>query len=186
LEELFGPGEPQAGVLRGREPIVRATTVAALEARGDGVIAALSASEKAAIRGAEFTACVTCTDVHEYGKILVETALERLDVALIDAGVSADPDAVARCALEAGADFVAISTYNGVALDYLLALRGEMERVNLSLPIFIGGKLNQIPNDGSSMPVDVSDHLEELGAIVCHRVEDMLITLAQMARRAGR
>ena len=59
---------------------------------------------------------------------------------MIDAGVSADPDDVALRATEA--DFVAVSTYCGVALDYAQDLRREMVRVGLEIPIFIGGRLN--------------------------------------------
>jgi methylmalonyl-CoA mutase cobalamin-binding subunit len=125
--------------------------------------------------------------VHEYGKILVETALERLGVAVSDAGVSTDPDVVARQASQAGADLIAISTYNGVALGYLQALRQEMDRLGLALPVYIGGKLNQIPDDSvSSLPVDVTGDLEVLGAVTCPRVEDMLRGLLSMARERGR
>ncbi len=183
LEELFGPGEPREDALRKRVPVVRATTVAALEAQGEGVVPLLDPPDQEAIIRAGFTACVTCTDVHEYGKILVEAVLRRLGLNVIDAGVSADPDAVAERAKAAGADFIAVSTYNGVALDYLQALRLEMARVGLEAPIFIGGKLNQIPEDSpSSLPVDVTDQLRALGAIVCQRVENMLEELLEMAQ----
>ena len=185
LEELFGPGEPNEGVLRNRTPVVRATTVAALEAQGDGVVATLSPSDQATIRCAEFKACVTCTDVHEYGKILVETVLEHLDVDVIDAGVSADPENVAERARVA--DFVAVSTYCGVALDYVRDLRREMARLGLETPIFIGGKLNRIPDDSqTSMPEDVTDDLRELGVTVCLRVEDMLVELVRIAGEVNR
>ena len=188
LEELFGPGEPREDPLRQatvvtRVPVVPATTVAALEARGEGLVDSLSPPDQEAVRRAGFTACVTCTDVHEYGKILVEAVLRQLGVEVVDAGVSADPDAVADRALAAGADFVAVSTYSGVALDYIQALRQEMARAGLDLPIFVGGKLNQIMDDGpSSRPVDVTGELRALGALVCHRVEDMLEELAKMAQ----
>jgi len=183
LEELFGPGDPLEDQARGRTPIVPATTVAALEARGENLAASLDQDERDAVRRAKFTACVTCTDVHEYGKILVEAVLRQLGVEVIDAGVSADPDAVAGQAAEARADFVAVSTYCGVALDYLQALRQEMARAGLDVPIFIGGKLNQIPdNSASSMPVDVTGQLQALGAIVCHQVEEMLAHLVHMAQ----
>ena len=188
LEELFGPGEPREDPLRqatvvARVPVVPATTVAALEARGEGLVDSLSPPEQEAVRRAGFTACVTCTDVHEYGKILVEAVLRQLGVTVADAGVSADPDAVAGRALAAGADFVAVSTYSGVALDYVQAMRQEMARAGLDLPIFVGGKLNQILDDGpSSRPVDVTDELRVLGAVVCHRVEDMLEELVEMAQ----
>ena len=124
-------------------------TVAALEAQGDGILATLSPSDQERVRKAGFTACVACTDVHEYGKIL-ETVLERLGIDVRDAGVSADPDDVARKASAAGADFIAVSTISGVALGYLQALGKEMARIDLDVPVFIGGKLNQIPGDTAS------------------------------------
>jgi len=73
-----------------------------------------------------------------------------------------------------------------VALDYLQALRQEMARTGLDLPIFIGGKLNQVPDDSpSSMPVDVTGELEALGAVVCQRVDNMLETLVEMAQECA-
>jgi len=183
LEALFGPGQPRADAPGRRTPVVRATTVAALEAQGLGLASGLPAEEQAALRAAGFTACVTCTDVHEYGKILVETVLEALGVAVRDAGVSAEPDEVARMAQRERADFIAISTYNGVALGFVQELRREMARLGLDLPIFIGGKLNQVPEaSADSLPVDVSAELEALGARVCTRVEALLAALAVLAR----
>jgi methylmalonyl-CoA mutase cobalamin-binding subunit len=182
LEELFGPGDRE-DQLRKRVPVVRATTVAALETKGEELVASLGQPDQEEMRQAGFTACVTCTDVHEYGKILLEAVLRRLDIKVSDAGVSADPDAVAERAKASGADFIAVSTYNGVALDYLQVLRQEMARLSLDRPIFIGGKLNQIPEDSpSSLPVDVTGQLRALGAVVCHRVEDMLEKLLEMAQ----
>jgi methylmalonyl-CoA mutase cobalamin-binding domain/chain len=171
--------------------VVRATTVAELEARGQGIVASLDEPVREAIRHAGFVACVTCTDVHEYGKILVETVLTQLGVEVIDAGVSADPDAVAERARAAGADFVAVSTYSGVAFSYIQALRREMAQGDLDVPIFVGGKLLQILStedggDRSSTPADVTDQLEALGAIVCHRVEDMIGELPRISQQIGR
>jgi methylmalonyl-CoA mutase cobalamin-binding subunit len=185
LEEIFGPGKTTPGALRKRTPVVRATTVAALEAQGNGVVETLRTGERDAICRAGFRACVTSTDVHEYGKILVETVLEQLGVELIDAGVSADPEEVAERSKTA--DFVAVSTYSGVALDSVRALLNEMKRVDAEIPVFIGGKLNRVPDEGeSSMPVDVTEDLRVLGVKVCTRVEDMLAELVEMAREKSR
>ena len=134
------------------------------------------------MRRAGLAACVTCTDVHEYGKLLLEAALRSLGVRLIDGGVSADPDAVVAAARQGRVDLIAVSTYNGVALSYLRGLRAELARAGLDLPIFIGGKLNQVPDDGlASMPVDVSAQLRSLGAFVCARVEELLSELVDAA-----
>jgi hypothetical protein len=185
LEERFGPGEHRETARR-RVPLVRATTVAAVEAQGGGVVASLAPEDLELLRGAGLRACVTCTDVHEYGKILVETVLAMAGVEVFDAGVSADPDRVAREAAACGAHFIAVSTYNGVALRYMRQLGEELARAGLAMPVYIGGKLNQIPDDSpDSLPVDVSADLGRLGATVCPRAEDILAHLVERVR-AGR
>ena len=51
------------------------------------------------------------------------------------------------------------------------------------MPVFVGGKLNQIPEGSpSSMPVDVTAELRDVGAIACVRIEDMLEELVEMAQ----
>ncbi|MFX1538832.1 MAG: cobalamin-dependent protein [Promethearchaeota archaeon] len=180
LEELFGPGKPQEDLIRGRKPIVQATPIAELEKRSVKIVLDLKQKE---IPQTRFKICVACTDVHEYGKILVEEVLKRLNYEIIDAGVSVDPDIVAKRAKETDADYIAISTYNGIALSYLQSLNHEMSQLGLNIPIFIGGKLNQIPDDSStSLPVDVTSELKTMGAVVCHRVEDMLETILKMTK----
>ena len=70
----------------------------------------------AAIRDREYTACIASTDVHEYGKMLLEQVMHGLDIEILDGGVNADPDDLAALARDGGADFIALSTYNGMAL----------------------------------------------------------------------
>ena len=123
------------------------------------------------------------TDVHEYGKVLIHSLLESLGITLVDAGVSVDPEVLAATALDAGADFIAISTYNGIARDFVRLLREALGEDGPSLPLFVGGKLKQIPEaSNTSMPVDVTEELRDAGAIPCRGVEDMLCRLAVMAR----
>ncbi|MBT6031841.1 MAG: hypothetical protein HOH19_04645 [Kordiimonadaceae bacterium] len=185
LEELYGPGAIDKTQIRNRKPIIKATTVAELENKANDVAAFLTSEEKEVIKDRGFKACVACTDVHEYGKVLIEAVLSKIDVNIIDAGVSTDPDVVATKALESDASFIAISTYNGVALDYIEKLRAELTGLNLKLPIFIGGKLNQVKDDDhSSLPIDVSKELRQLGVIVCLTVEDLLTELVRMVQGA--
>lgn len=179
LEEMFGAGEKKDN--RGRTPVVMATTIAALQARADTLVRALKETARQELSASGAVVCVASTDVHEYGKILLETVLERLDMQVIDGGTAADPDVVAALAKKSHADAIAISTYNGIALSYLRALRRELERADISPLIFIGGRLNQIPdNTPNSMPVDVTDELRDLGAFICVRVEDMLDQLRDL------
>lgn len=173
LEAAFGPGEIRAE--QKRSPVVMATTIAALQARADKLVSALDADARGELSTSGAIVVVASTDVHEYGKIFLETVLERLDMQVIDCGIAADPDRVAARAKQMHADAIAISTYNGIALSYLRELRAELARSGISPMIFIGGRLNQIPeNSADSMPQDVTGELRALGAYSCLRVEDML------------
>ncbi len=179
LEREFGPGELRAE--QKRAPVVMATTIAALQARADKLVNALDKTLRDELSASGAIVVTASTDVHEYGKIFLESVLERLDMRLIDCGIAADPDVVAARAKQFHADAIAISTYNGIALSYLRELRNELQRQGISPMIFIGGRLNQIPEDtANSMPEDVTDELRALGAAACVRVEDMLAELQKV------
>jgi methylmalonyl-CoA mutase cobalamin-binding subunit len=182
LEALFGPG-PAAGA-GPRRPLVPASTLAALDRLAEERLAYAGEADRALVTQAELTALVATTDVHEHGKGLVERLFAALGVAVLDGGVSCDPDDLAEMARQSGADLIALSTYNGIALEFMAALKRELECRGLATPVLIGGRLNQIP-DGSntSLPVDVGDELAALGAVVCREVEDALPALVDLARR---
>jgi len=183
LEELFGPGEPAPGRLRGRVPVERSTSIEDVEESGEGYVAALDAGVRERIARAGLRACVATTDVHEYGKILVETVLGRLGVELVEGGVSTDPSDLAEQARAGSTHLIALSSYNGVALGFVEGLRAEMKRVGFEVPVFVGGKLNRIPDaSNTSLPVDAGAEIAEAGAIVCRRLEDLLAHLDAMAR----
>jgi methylmalonyl-CoA mutase cobalamin-binding subunit len=180
LEALFGPGrlEPSSDV---RVPVAKSNTWTELEAKADEYVTELGEQKVDRIRAAGLTGCTATTDVHEYGKVLVEAVLNACGVRVRDSGVSVDADRLAERAKELGADFIALSTYNGVALSYLEHLNEAMSERALHVPVFIGGKLNQIMDESTdSLPVDVSGRLEALGARACQRIEDMLEALAVM------
>ncbi len=180
LEEAFGPGAETPSARRGRQPILLASTIAALEQAADEAIAAMTETDRAAIDEADLTICVSASDVHEYGKILLTETLHRLGVACVDAGVHAEPANVATLAV--GADAVAISTYNGVALDYLRRIKAALGAAGLDIPVLIGGKINQVPDGtNTSLPVDVSSELATEGAIVCRSIDDLGPQLAAIA-----
>lgn len=182
VEELYGPGETREGQPR-RHPLVLAGSVEDVEEMGRKCVTKLSPELRDKVRRGRFRICVATTDVHEYGKILVEDVLHRLSTDVVDAGVSTLPkDVVARAQAD-GADAIAVSTYNGIALEYVTELKREMRRLGLVIPVFVGGRLNRIPdNSNTSLPVDVSKEIAEAGAIVCPDVAVMLERLAEMSR----
>jgi methylmalonyl-CoA mutase cobalamin-binding subunit len=186
LEELFGPGAPDADAPRGRRPLVPAGTLTELEDLAEARLSEMNEGDRAKVAAAGLRAVVATTDVHEHGKLLVEQVLQGLGVSLTDGGVSIDPDDLARAAKDAAADVIAISTYNGVALSFMDDLKAELARLDLDLPVLIGGRLNQIPpGSNTSLPVEVTDELGALGAVVCREVEDALPVLVALADARG-
>jgi methylmalonyl-CoA mutase cobalamin-binding subunit len=137
---------------------------------------------KRRIRRAALMACVGTTDVHEHGKCLVERALTKLGVLIIDGGVSTDPEELVAVATDQGADFIAISTYNGIALRYAGDVARCLARADLDIPVCIGGRLNQVPDDSNSgLPVDVTDDIRALGLTPCASLDDLTPLLRRLA-----
>ncbi|HMK68107.1 MAG TPA: hypothetical protein VK433_06135 [Stellaceae bacterium] len=184
LEELFGPGAPAPSRLRGRKPISPSHSIEQLEEMGEGLTARMASDARSRIESAGLKGCVATTDVHEYGKILIESVLGKLAVDIIDGGTSTDPNDLALRARSSGADFIALSSYNGVALDFVSDLQRHLRAQGIAIPVFIGGKLNRVPDgSNSSLPVDVTKEIAATGAIVCPGVETLLTGIAELARK---
>jgi methylmalonyl-CoA mutase cobalamin-binding domain/chain len=171
MELLFGPGME---IGRGRKPLVHAEWARELNHKAEAWVA----GQAPLATGRRLSICIGTTDVHEHGKYLVEQAFEGLGVDPLDAGVAVDPEELVNRAVENGADAIAISTYNGVALSYAAAVKKELEKRDLSLPVLIGGRLNEIPKDSNSgLPVDVTREIAELGCKPCANLDEMLEVL---------
>lgn len=87
-------------------------------------------------------------------------------------------------AIGSGADVIAISTYNGIALSFARAVLAELDRAGAAIAVLIGGKLNQIPEaSNSDLPVDVTAEIAAAGAVPCADLDAMLAALR--ARRGA-
>jgi methylmalonyl-CoA mutase cobalamin-binding domain/chain len=180
LEQRFGPGTFDASLINSRQPLLVSENMKALQEVGKRALQALSRQQQIVIQKRKLTAAIATSDVHEYGKIVLEQTLRDLDVEVCDAGTSTDPSTVVQVACDTDADFIALSTYNGIALTYLQALRDEMRRSGLDIPVFVGGRMNQIPEgSNTSLPVDVTSKVSALGMTVCSDVGEMLNQLSR-------
>ncbi|NKB62918.1 MAG: hypothetical protein GKR95_12625 [Gammaproteobacteria bacterium] len=127
---------------------------------------------------------IATTDVHEHSKLLLEGVFRGIGLTLIDGGVSTDPDSLAGIAEAHGADVIALTTYNGVALTYYDQLIDELTEKGIQVPILMGGQLNEIPEESdSSLPIDVESVLREKGAIVCREIHDAIAPLIAIAKQ---
>lgn len=177
LEARFGPGPVLDAV---RAPEIRAEWARELDEMAHDWVASCRAP--AEVRAAGLKLCVGTSDVHEHGKYLVERALAGLGVTVLDGGVSVDPNVLVDRALALGADALAISTYNGVARRYVAAVMACLETRGASLPVLVGGKLNEVPTTSNTgLPVDVTAEIAALGAVPCANLDGMLDTLGRLA-----
>lgn len=182
LEQLYGAGVADPNAFRGRRPIVPGSLLEELEDMAEAHLASVAMPQRSALAAADLKVLVATTDVHEHGKLLLETVFRDLAVSAIDGGVSANPGDLAEQALTSGADAIALSTYNGVALNYLRALKKELASRKVRIPVLIGGRLNQVPQgSNTSLPVDVTAELKAEGAIVCSAVQDAVPALLAVA-----
>ena len=128
----------------------------------------------------DVTLVVGSTDIHEYAMYLLVEALQTLGIEPIIAGTSVDPEEFADLALEAGAQAILVSTHNGMALTYARQLQTEVQARALTIPIAMGGTLNQDVEDEPA-PIDVEDDLTALGIRVCKDVTDVLDIVREAA-----
>ena len=57
-----------------------------------------------------------------------------------------------------------------------------LTRADLDIPVCIGGRLNQVPDDSNSgLPVDVTDDIRALGLIPCASLDDLTPLLRRLA-----
>ncbi len=185
LEQLFGAGAEDSDVRYGRRPVVPSVITRELEQKAEAGLVALQPEVVDRIRGAGLKGLCATTDVHEHGKRLIEIYFEKIGVTALDGGVSVDPKHLAEQAAVLNADFIAVSTYNGVALSYVQALRDALAARALTLPVLVGGRLNQIPEaSNTSLPVDVTGDIAALGVHACGDLEDAVRVLEALITRS--
>jgi len=179
MERAFGPGPEDSKGYYGRAPVVASSVVHEISAQAQRIVDGIPSEVQDRFLERAPRICLATTDVHEYGKRLVEQVLSELGVVVIDGGISVDPDDLVRHAIDAGADVIALSTYNGIAEKYIDRLIAEIDLSGRSFEVFVGGRLNVV-QDGSNtgLPVDVESSLTAKGVAVCRTVEDMVTMLA--------
>jgi methylmalonyl-CoA mutase cobalamin-binding subunit len=179
-EELFGAGAPDADYPRGRRPIMETDLVHQTMAERGRLLDFIRGSGDSRLGGLKVV--LASTDVHEFAKFLLDSALAEAGARVIDAGVNRDPEDIVSVAVESAAQAVVITTHNGVARSFAQVLRRELHAARLSeLPVFMGGVLNE-DIEGSEIPVDVRADLSQLGVAPLDTVQELI---GQLGRLAG-
>jgi len=175
FEETFGAGEPNPMFLRGRNPVVPNDVFEHSLRCVEKFLDRFQSPEAMSSLGGH-KIILASTDVHEHALFVIERLLEKSGVRVVNEGPERNPDEIAHAVGAENADAVLVSTHNGMALDYANAMLEEMEERNLSVPVYMGGVLNQKVED-REMPVDVKDALQRLGVRTCSDPMELLENL---------
>ena len=178
FEETFGAGTPNPLSLRGRDAVVPNDvfehSLRSVDKFRDSFA---SPDARSSLEGRRIV--LASTDVHEHALFVIERLLEMSGVSVVNVGPERNPDEIAHAVGAENADAVLVSTHNGMALDYANAMLEEMEERNLSVPVFMGGVLNQKVEE-NEMPIDVEESLQGLGIRTCSNPMDLLENLVVM------
>ena len=78
-------------------------------------------------------------DVHDIGKNIVSVVLACNNYEIIDLGVMVAPEKIIAAAIEHNVDVIGLSGLITPSLDEMIYLAKELERLNIKIPIMIGG-----------------------------------------------
>ena len=180
FEQEYGAGALDASWPRGRKPVELTDMFARTYGLSQTVIEDLPR-----VARKETARVVLCAaDGHEHALFIVERALHHMGCSAVMAGSELNPAEIVRAALAGSAEALVVSTYNGVALDVGRALRQQMDIEGLSIPVFMGGRLNQVA-EGAALPWDVFSELDDLGFTPCRTIPELLRVLDDMVLLAG-
>ncbi len=104
------------------------------------------------------------TDVHEHAIGALAQLLGDAGAEVINLGAEQTPDQIINSLQLHSLDALLLSTHNGMALEYAKQLRSAMASAEMTLPVIMGGVLNQ-KVEGQALPVPVVDELKSLGIL---------------------
>ncbi len=105
---------------------------------------------------------VASSDVHAHASGALAQLLGEAGATVIYLGAEQNPSDLVEAVKTHSADALLLSTHNGMALEYGKQLRQMLDQASLSLPVVIGGVLNQ-KIEGQALPVPVIEELKALG-----------------------
>jgi 5-methyltetrahydrofolate--homocysteine methyltransferase len=130
--DLFGSGKmflPQ--VVKSARVMKKAVAylLPYIEAQKDGKSSSAGKVLMATVKG----------DVHDIGKNIVAVVLGCNNFEIIDLGVMVPPEKIIQAAIEHNVDIIGLSGLITPSLDEMVYLAKEMDKLNIKIPIMIGG-----------------------------------------------
>ncbi len=124
--------------------------------------------------------CTASGDMHYFGYYAVSRVLERLGAEVIEGGTSLEAIDVLDLADEYSCTDICVSLHNGQALDYAKLLKKISEERGKKYNFFLGGVLTSQVDENSTIPMDVTPQLQEIGMITSTTIENLIEKVANI------
>lgn len=177
LETCFGVGRKDAEAMRGRIPVRPTSIVKEIDRQQTSIINGIDGLDKQLLKG--INVIVAATDVHEFGKEISKTVLQKAGAEVFDLGTNVAIAELGDTVIETESRAVLISTYNGIAYSFGEELVKKFKELGIDIPIVMGGRLNE-PMEGSDLPVDVTDRLAAMGINVDNDIDKIVDYLVRV------
>lgn len=127
-------------------------------------------------------------DVHDIGKNIVGVVLGCNNYEVIDLGVMVPPEKIIETAIKENVDIIGLSGLITPSLDEMVHIAKEMERLNMNIPLLIGGattsrvhtavKIDPSYNSGQTIHVlDASRCVPVAGSLLSHEKDTFIENL---------
>lgn len=180
LEVHFGVGRKEKAALRGREPVRPTDIIKTLTEKQRRTFASVGNIDHQ-LEGMKVL--IAATDIHDYGKEMIKSLCDVAGAVVFDLGTYITPQEIIDNLFETESNVVIISTYNGIALSFAKELSSLLNKNGLeNVQLILGGLLNE-NQDGSSLAVDVSDAVRELGINVDNKMENIVSAVREVYLR---
>lgn len=101
---------------------------------------------------------------------------------VLNIGAERRPSEIAKEAPRSGSTVIMVSTHNDMALEYAHHLLEELNELDISVDIIMGGVLNQ-KTDTFSLPADVVDDLKKLGIRTSVDIKELATIFRNIEKR---
>lgn len=178
LEMAFGAGLADKNAMRGRIPIRPTSIVKTINKIQDEAISKMELEDESPLAG--INVVLGSTDVHEFGIEVVGNVIKKAGANVFNLGTTVSIAEVVDTLIETGSNVAMMSTYNGIAYSFGRDLLKSLKEANLrDVHVIMGGRLNE-PVDGSDVPVDVSDRLNEMGINTDNNIDTIVEMIASL------
>ena len=171
LETCFGVGKKEKSAMRGRIPLRPTAIVREMDKQQAEIVEGIGNLSEKPLKGVH--TIVAATDVHEFGKDIAKSVLEKAGAEVFDMGTNVAAEEITDAIIETESKALLISTYNGIAYSFAQAVMKKLQEQEINIPIIMGGRLNEIM-EGRDTPEDVSQQLQAMGINVDNDIEKIV------------